>query len=108
MKNFEGGGLGSPKILYVGFLRVFFLHLNLELLLGAVIGVCPPCAAKTCAVRPVFARWRGSCGWQIQANVPGPMKQNASPREQFEAPTRRWKPGPEQHPGPETRTVSTC
>ena len=28
MKNFEGGGLGGPKILYAEFLRVPFLHLS--------------------------------------------------------------------------------
>ena len=31
------------------------------------------------------------------------MKQNASAGEQSEAPRRRWKPGPEQHPGPENQ-----
>ena len=33
----------------------------------------------------------------------GPMKQNASPGEQSEAPRRRWNPGHEQHPGPENQ-----
>ena len=60
----------------------------------------PPCAVKTCAVRPVFVRVVGSRGQQSQANVQGPMKQNASPEQQSEAPRRRWKPGQEQHPGP--------
>ena len=60
----------------------------------------PPCAVKTCAVRPVFVRVIGSCGQQSQANVQGLMKQNASPEQQSEAPRRRWKPGQEQHPGP--------
>ena len=31
------------------------------------------------------------------------MKQNASPGELSEAPRRRWKPGKEQHPGPENQ-----
>ena len=57
----------------------------------------PPCAVKACAVRPVFARE------QIQANVQGPMKQNPSRGEQSEAPRRRWKPGQQQHPGPENQ-----
>ena len=63
----------------------------------------PPRAVKTCAVRPVFARVVGRCGQQSQANVQGPMKQNASPREQSEAPRRRWKPGQEQHPEPQNQ-----
>ena len=29
MKNFEGGGLGGPKILYAEFLRVLFSHLTI-------------------------------------------------------------------------------
>ena len=35
-------------------------------------------------------------GQQIQANVQGLMKQNASPGELSEAPRRRWKPGQDQ------------
>ena len=49
-------------------------------LLLLAVGVChpvPPCLVKT-------------SGGQIQANVQGPMKQNASPGE---APRRRWKLG---------------
>ena len=38
---------------------------------------------------------------QIQANVQGPEKQNASPGEQSEAPRRRWMQGQEQHPEPQ-------
>ena len=37
------------------------------------------------------------------SNVQRPVKQNASPGEQSEAPRRRWKPGQEQHPGPENQ-----
>ena len=69
----------------------------------AIKSACAPCAAKTCAVRPVFARVVG----ELQAadpsksfNVQGPMKQNASPGEQSEAPRRRWKAGQEQHAEP--------
>ena len=62
-----------------------------------------PCAVKICAVHPVFARVVGSCGQQSQANVQGPMKQNARLGEQSEAPRRRWKPGQEQHPGPQNQ-----
>ena len=59
----------------------------------------PSCAVKTSAVRPGFVRvWWGSCGQQVQANVQGRVKQNASPGTQSEAPRRRWRPGQEQHP----------
>ena len=37
------------------------------------------------------------------SNVQGPVKQNASPGEQSEAPRPRWKPGQEQNPGPENQ-----
>ena len=63
----------------------------------------PPCAVKTCAVHPVFARVVGSCGQQSQANVQGPMRQNARPGNQSEAPRPRWKPGQDQNPGPENQ-----
>ena len=33
-------------------------------------------------------------------NIQGPIKQNASPGDDSEAPKRRWKPRKEQHPGP--------
>ena len=63
----------------------------------------PPCAVKTCAVRPVFARVVGELRAADPNNVQGPVKQNASPGEQSEAPRPRWKPGQEQHPGPENQ-----
>ena len=46
---------------------------------------------------------QGSRGQQIQTNVQGPMKQNASLAEQSEAPRRRCKRGQEQHPGEENQ-----
>ena len=61
----------------------------------------PPCAVKTCAVRPVFARVVGELRAADPSNVHGPVKQNASPGEQSEAPRPRWKPGQGQNPGPE-------
>ena len=63
----------------------------------------PPCAVKTCAVRPVFARLVGGLRAADPSNVQGPVKQNASPWGQSEALRRRWKPGQEQNPGPEKR-----
>ena len=63
----------------------------------------PPCAVKTCAVRPVFARVVGELRAADPSNVQGPVKQNASPGEQSEAPRPRWKPGQEQNPGPENQ-----
>ena len=63
----------------------------------------PPCAAKTCAVHPVFARVVGEPRGADPSNVHGPVKQNASPEAQSEAPRRGWKPGPGQNPGPENQ-----
>ena len=63
----------------------------------------PPCAVKTCAVRPVFARMVGELRAADPSNVQGPVKQNASPGEQSEGPRPRWKPGQEQNPGPENQ-----
>ena len=55
-------------------------------------------------MRPVFARVVRELRQQIpKPNVQGPMKQNASPGEQSEAPRPRWKPGQEQHPGPKNQ-----
>ena len=51
----------------------------------------PPCAVKTCAVRPVFARVVGYLRAADPSNVQGPVNQNASPGEQSEAPRPRWK-----------------
>ena len=61
----------------------------------------PPCAVKTCAVRPVFARAVGELQAADASNVQGPVKQNSSPGEQ--APRPRWKPAQEQNPGPENQ-----
>ena len=73
----------------------------------SILEVCnrrvPPCAVKTCVVRPVFARVVGELWTADPNNVQGPVKQNASPGEQSEAPRRRWKPGQGQHPGPENQ-----
>ena len=63
----------------------------------------PPCAVKTCAVRPVFARVVGEVEAADQSSVQAPVKQNASPGEQCEAPRPRWKPGQKQNPGPENQ-----
>ena len=48
--------------------------------------MCPPCAVKACAVRPVFARVVGELRVADPSNVQGPVKQNASPGKQSEAP----------------------
>ena len=63
----------------------------------------PPCAVKTCAVRPGFARVVGELRAADPSKVQGPVKQNASLGEQSEAPRRRWKPGQEQNPRPENQ-----
>ena len=63
----------------------------------------PPCAVKTCAVRPVFARMVGELRAADPSNVQGPVKRNASPGEQSQGLRPRWKPGQEQNPGPENQ-----
>ena len=45
----------------------------------------PPCATKTCAVRPVLHVWWGSCRQRFQALAQKTIKQNASLGEQPEA-----------------------
>ena len=67
----------------------------------------PPCAVKTCAVRPVFARVVGKLRAADPSNFQVPVKQNG---QQSEALRPRWKPGQEQNPGPENQDsqVSTC
>ena len=61
--------------------------------LWADIQRVPPCAVKTCAVRPVFARVVGDMRAADPRNVQGPVKQNASPGDKSEAPRPRWKRG---------------
>ena len=63
----------------------------------------PPCAVKTCAVRPVFVRVVGELRAADPSDVHGPVKQNASPEAQSEAPRRGWKLGQGQSPGPENQ-----
>ena len=53
----------------------------------------PPCAVKTCAVLPVFARVVGELRAADPSNVHGPVKQNASPEAQSEAPRTRVEAG---------------
>ena len=62
-----------------------------------------PCAVKTCAVRPVFARVVGELRAADPSHVQAPVKQNARPGDQSEALRPRWKPGQEQNPGPENQ-----
>ena len=68
--------------------------------------MCPLCCENLCSAAQCVpflqGRW-GSCGQQIQANVQRPIKQNASPGEQSEAPRPRWKPEQEQNPGPQNQ-----
>ena len=66
-------------------------------------GVSPPCAVKTCAVRPVFAPVVGELRAPHPSKCPRAHEANASPGEQSEAPRRRRKPGQEQHPGAENQ-----
>ena len=64
---------------------------------------CAPLCCKACAVRPVFAPVVGELRAADPSNLQGPVKQNASPGEQSEAPRPRRKLGQEQNPGPENQ-----
>ena len=63
----------------------------------------PPCAVKTCAVRPVFTRVAG----ELRAADPS-NQQNASPGEQPEDPRPSGSRGRSRTQDQKTRTVSTC
>ena len=59
----------------------------------------PLCCKNMCCASRFCTGGGGAAG----SNVQGPVKQNASPGEQSEAPRPRWKPGQEQNPGPENQ-----
>ena len=67
----------------------------------------PPCAVKTCAVRPFFARMVGELRAADPSNVQGPVEQNASSGEQSEAPRPIWR-SRSRTQDQKTRTGSTC
>ena len=57
-----------------------------------------PCAAKACALRPVFARAVGGCGQQMKAYVQeGAMNQMLVGGAQSEATRRSGEPEPAAH-----------
>ena len=60
-------------------------------------------AVRTCAVRLVFARMAKELQAADPSKCPRATKQNARVGEQSEAPRRRWKPGLQQHAGPENQ-----
>ena len=76
------------------------LYSTLRFFMACLLRRVPPCCKNMCCASRFCT---GVGGQQIQASVQGPMKQNASPGEQPEAPRPRWKPGQEQHPGPENQ-----
>ena len=63
----------------------------------------PLCCKNMCCVSRFCTDGRGAAGSRCKQCPGGPVKQNASPGEQSEAPRPRWKPGQEQHPGPENQ-----
>ena len=76
----------------------------LQIFLPNQLGVCLTVLLKRgCAVRPVFARVVGELQAADPSNLQRPVKQNASPGQQSEAPRPRWQPGQEQQPGPENQ-----
>ena len=60
------------------------------------------CFAKTCAVRPVFARAAGELEAADPSKCPRGHKANARGA-QSEAPRRSWKAGHQQHPKPDNQ-----
>ena len=74
-----------------------------------ILCVCvPPCAAKTCAVRPVFAWVAGELWAACPSNCPRASAANASSGAQSEGAGWRWEPGTRCTKDQRTRTVSTC
>ena len=63
----------------------------------------PPCVAKTCAERPVFAQLVGELWAADPSKRPRAHEAKASSGAQSEAPRRSWKSGHQQHVGPENR-----
>ena len=63
----------------------------------------PLCCKNMCCASRLFARVVGELRAADPSNVQGPVKQNASPGEQSEAPRPRSKQGQEQNSGPENQ-----
>ena len=99
MKSIIAGPLHSSQ----NRLHTYFFVFGIDFPKNDISRRVPPCAVKTCAVRPVFARMVGELRAADASNVQGPVKQNASPGEQSEGPRPRWKPGQEENPGPENQ-----
>ena len=57
----------------------------------------PPCVAKTCAERPVFARVVWGAGGSRSKQMSKDLKQMLDQGEQYEAPGCSWKSGHQQH-----------
>ena len=68
----------------------------------------PPCAVKTCAVRPVFARVVGELRAADPSNLQGSVKQNASPGDNLRLRDQGGSRGRSRNQDQKTRTVSTC
>ena len=63
-----------------------------------------PCAAKTCAVRPVFGRVVGKLGGSRSKNLPeGPLKQMLGQGHTLRLLDEARELGRHQHPGPENQ-----
>ena len=64
---------------------------------------CAPLCCKNMCCASRFCMGGGGAEAADPSNVQGPVKQNASPGEQSEAPRPRWKPGQQQNTGPENQ-----
>ena len=67
----------------------------------------PPCAVKTCAVRPVFARVAGELRAADPSNAQGPVKQSASQANNLRLRDEGGSRGRSRTQNQKTRTVST-
>ena len=63
----------------------------------------PLCCKSMCCAARFCTDGGGAAGSKFEQNVQGPMKQNARPGAQSEAPRRRCEPGRGQHPRPQNQ-----
>ena len=77
-----------------------FWELLMQVLRFLLHSACDPLCCKNMCCASRFARVVGELWAADPSNVQGPVKQNARPGDQSEAPRPRWKPGQEQNPAP--------
>ena len=68
-------GVSRLFVLFAFFCLFFLFVFVLSVALSLTFRRVPPCAAKTCAVRPVFARVVGELRAADESNFQGPIQQ---------------------------------